>query len=128
MPIKRGEMPDTTNKLPTLTRGEYIPQTTDWYGRFNITQNMSNDYLIDREDQRNNVSYTGIPGIRQQDMAMVETMGTVYDRTHEHLGTTDTMIIKTRRRWIAAAKALRDEGVVPPGVDNPEFYRQRSGE
>ena len=28
---------------------------------------------------------------------------------------------------IAAAKAFRDEGVVPPGVDNPEFYRYRSG-
>jgi phthalate 4,5-dioxygenase oxygenase subunit len=128
MPINRGEMPDVTKKLPPLSRGEYVPQTTDWYGRFNITQNMSNDYLIDREDQRTNVSYTGIPGIRQQDMAMVETMGAIYDRTHEHLGTTDTMIIKTRRRWIAAARALRDEGVVPPGVDNPEFYRQRSGE
>jgi hypothetical protein len=26
------------------------------------------------------------------------------------------------------AKALRDEGIVPPGVDNPALYRQRSGE
>ena len=38
------------------------------------------------------------------------------------------MIIRTRRRWIAVAKALRDEGVLPPGVDDPEIYRQRSGE
>jgi hypothetical protein len=28
---------------------------------------------------------------------------------------------------IAAAKAFRDEAVVPPGVDNPEFYSHRSG-
>ena len=28
---------------------------------------------------------------------------------------------------IDAAKALRDEGIVPPGVDDPEIYRQRSG-
>jgi phthalate 4,5-dioxygenase oxygenase subunit len=127
-PINRGEMPDISQKLPTLTRGVYVPQTTDWHGRFRLTQNMDNDYLIDREDQKNNVSYTGIPGIRQQDMAMTETMGPIYARDREHLGTTDTMIIRTRRRWIAAARALRDQGVVPPGVDNPEVYRQRSGE
>ena len=54
-------------------------------------------------------------------------MGNVYDRSHEHLGTSDSMIIRTRRRVINAAKALRDHGVVPPGVDNPEVYRTRSG-
>ncbi len=59
---------------------------------------------------------------------MTETMGPIYARDHEHLGTTDSMIIRTRRRWIAAAKALRDHGVVPPGVDDPTVYRQRSGE
>jgi phenylpropionate dioxygenase-like ring-hydroxylating dioxygenase large terminal subunit len=128
MPINRGEMPDVTKKLEPLSRGEYIPQTTDWYGRFNLTQNMSNDYLIDREDQASGKSYTGIPGIRQQDMAMVETMGPIYDRTHEHLGTTDSMIIRARRRWIAAAKAFRDHGVLPGVVDNPRLYRQRSGD
>ena len=121
-------MPDVTRKLEPLTRGEYIPQTTDWYGRFNLTQNMENDYLIDRYDQASGKSYTGIPGIRQQDMAMVETMGPIYDRTHEHLGTTDSMIIRARRRWIAAAKAFRDHGVLPETVDNPRLYRQRSGE
>jgi hypothetical protein len=55
-------------------------------------------------------------------------MGPINARDNEHLGRTDSMIIRTRRRWIAAAKALRDEGVVPPGVDNPKLYRQRSGE
>jgi hypothetical protein len=38
------------------------------------------------------------------------------------------MIIKARRRWLAVARALRDEGIIPPGVDQPELYRQRSGE
>ena len=54
-------------------------------------------------------------------------MGPIYDRSHEHLGTTDALIIRTRRRVLAAAKALRDHGVVPPGVDDPEIYAQRSG-
>jgi LigXa C-terminal domain like len=83
---------------------------------------------IDREAQKRGDSFTGIPGIRQQDMAMTETMGPIYDRSHEHLGTTDQMIIRVRRRYIAAAKALRDHGITPPGVDQPELYRQRFGQ
>ena len=86
-------------------------------------QNAGNDFLIDRELQKSGESYSGIRGIRQQDMAVTGSMGTIYDRTHEHLGTTDALIIRTRRRMITAAKALRDEGITPPGVDNPEIYR-----
>jgi phenylpropionate dioxygenase-like ring-hydroxylating dioxygenase large terminal subunit len=105
-----------------------LPNTTDWFGRFNLPQSLANDYMIDREAQRTWKSYTGIPGVRQQDMAVTESMGPIYKRYNEHLGTTDAMIIRTRRKLLAAAKALRDEGVIPPGVDNPEVYRQRSGE
>jgi len=105
-----------------------LPNTTDWYGRFNLPQNLGNDFMIDREAQKRGDSFTGIPGIRQQDMAVTESMGPIYKRYQEHLGTTDAMIIRTRRRLIAAAKALRDHGITPPGVDNPEVYRQRSGE
>jgi len=105
-----------------------LPNTTDWYGRHRSDQNMANDFLIDRENQRNNVSYTGIAGIRIQDCAVTESMGKINDRTTEHLGTTDQFIIRTRRRLVAMAKAHQDQGVVPAGVDHPEFYRQRSGE
>ena len=54
-------------------------------------------------------------------------MGPIVDRTHEHLGASDAMIIRTRRRVINAAKALRDDGKLPPGVDDPGVYRYRSG-
>ena len=37
------------------------------------------------------------------------------------------MVIRTRLRLIRAAQALRERGEIPPGVDHPEFYRQRSG-
>jgi len=56
-----------------------------------------------------------------------ESMGPLYDRTQEHLGTTDAMIIKTRRKLINAAKDLQEQGVTPPGVEKPELYRMRSG-
>ena len=129
----------SAEELPDYARGSeaggpaersaslYRPNTSDWYGRFNMLQSAANDYLIDRAAQRSMRSYTGIPGIRQQDMAVTESMGPIYDRESEHLGTTDALIIRTRRRMISAARALAEQGVIPPGVDQPELYRQRSG-
>jgi hypothetical protein len=118
--------------VPTTggTRGgtTWLPNGTGWYDRFNIDQTMANDYLIDREAQREMKSFTGIRGIRQQDMAVTESKGPIYDRTHEHLGTTDSLIIRTRRKAIKIAKDLRDHGILPPGVDEPELYHMRSGE
>ena len=37
------------------------------------------------------------------------------------------MVIRTRKRLIDAAKALRDRGQIPPGVDEPDVYGLRSG-
>jgi phenylpropionate dioxygenase-like ring-hydroxylating dioxygenase large terminal subunit len=120
--------PAPTPQIPTGNNLGPLPNTTGWFGRFSLPQTLDNDYMIDREAQRTWKSYTGIPGVRQQDMAVTESMGPIYKRYNEHLGTTDAMIIRTRRKLLAAAKALRDEGVLPPGVDSPEVYRQRSGE
>ena len=105
---------------------EFLPDTPDWTGKFRLTQNKDNDYLIDREAQRTE-SFTGIAGIHQQDQAVTESMGPIYDRSQEHLGTSDAMVIRTRRRVINAARALRDGGTIPPGVDAPAVYRHRSG-
>jgi hypothetical protein len=37
------------------------------------------------------------------------------------------MVIRTRKRLMDAAKALRDRGELPPAVDAPAAYMQRSG-
>jgi len=105
---------------------ETLPNTTDWYGRFRLAADARNDYFIDRKAQKT-TSYTGIGSIHLQDQAVTESMGPIYDRTQEHLGTSDRMVIRTRKRLIDAAKALRDEACVPPGVDDPKVYAVRSG-
>jgi hypothetical protein len=102
---------------------------TGWLDRFKLAGNVRNDYLIDRDVQRRNegpLGYSGIPG-RGQDGAVTESMGVIYQRDAEHLGVTDAGIIRMRRLLIRATKALRDEGTIPPGVDNPGVYRVRSG-
>jgi hypothetical protein len=122
--------PATVRGMPpagNAIRLDYLPDTTDWLGRWRLRQDLGNDFEIDRDLQKSGESYSGIRGIRQQDAAVTGSMGPIYNRTSEHLGTTDALIIRTRRRIIAAAKALRDDGILPPGVDEPDIYRQRSG-
>lgn len=105
----------------------FLPDNSDWLGRYRPVQRAENDYLIDREEQKE-VDYTGISGgAVMEDTAVTEAMGPILDRTKEHLGLSDTMIVRTRQRLLNAVRALADEGVTPPGVDHPEVYRTRSG-
>jgi hypothetical protein len=106
---------------------EMLPDTTDWYGRSRPKADASTDYPLDREKVQRGDSYTGLPSVVLEDQAITESMGSIYDRSREHLGTSDIMVIRTRLRLIRAARALQDKGEIPPGVDNPAFYRQRSG-
>ena len=116
-----------TGAAPRQQDNGLLPNTTDWLGRFRLRQNARNDYEIDREKQSAGLSYTGLANVPLEDQAVTESMGPIYDRSHEHLGTSDAMVIRTRRRLINAAKALRNDGTIPPGVENPEVYRIRGG-
>ena len=106
------------------------PNTTNWLGRFRLTANASNDYMIDREKQRRNSAmddFTGIQGIHLQDQAITESEGPLYDRSSEHLASSDMMIIRVRRRLMMAAHALAEQGLTPPGVEDPEVFGARAG-
>jgi nitrite reductase/ring-hydroxylating ferredoxin subunit len=104
-----------------------LPDTSDWIGKFRPVENLANDYFIDREAQSKMETFTGIATIGLEDRGMQESMGPVWDRTKEHLGTTDQMVIQTRRKLIRAAIALRDHGTIPAGVDDPSLYRMYAG-
>jgi phenylpropionate dioxygenase-like ring-hydroxylating dioxygenase large terminal subunit len=115
---------DTRGLQPDLM----LPDTTDWLGKWRSIQTLENDYLIDREAQRTMRSYSGIPnGNEPQDRGVQESMGPIYDRTQEHLGTSDMMIIAARRRLISACRAFIEQGAAAPGVDKPELYWMFSG-
>ena len=122
------QMSETSYASQGIARGDrgWLPNTTDWLGRWRMDVDRKNDYGIDREMQRTK-TFTGIRSIPLQDQVVTESMGDIYKRTDEHLGTSDSMLIQVRRRLIRAAQALRDHGTVPPGVDNPDWYRIRSG-
>jgi phthalate 4,5-dioxygenase oxygenase subunit len=122
-PLKNGQM------VPGSRLGfDYLPNTTDWYGRWRLTQNPSNDWMIDRQAQKTE-SFTGIASIHGQDQAVTESMGPITDHGFENLGPSDIMIARTRRRLLRAARAFAKDGKAPPGVDEPEIYTQvRSGD
>lgn len=90
-------------------------------GTYMPVGNRSNDYLIDREDQRTS-SYSGIRSAQLQDIAVQESQGRIVDRTQEYLGTTDTAIVRCRRRLLQSAAAL-ERGVEPEVTRKPESYR-----
>ncbi len=83
--------------------------------------NARNDYLIDRALQRSGASFTGIKGVGIQDSAMQESMGAIQDRTQEHLGTSDILIIALRRYLLRLLKEPMDDASLP-GV-NPATHR-----
>jgi hypothetical protein len=84
-----------------------------------------NDFLIDRELQRTE-SYTGMPTVRIDDTAMTRSMGPIADRSNERLVAGDLMIVRTRLRFLQAARALRDHGTPPPAAEHPEVCRVRA--
>jgi|SRR5579859_1512289 len=92
---------------------------------FRAKQSRANDYLIDRELQKTQ-SFTGIRGVRVQDMAVQEDQrGPLSDRSREHLGASDLGVIATRRMLLKQLKALH-KGHEPSQPSNPEVYHLRS--
>ena len=73
-----------------------------------------NDYQIDREVQRT-ATFSGVADFVSQDFMVTESMGPIYDRTQEQLGSTDKAITRMRHLLISAAKGLA-EGKEPPAV------------
>ena len=84
-----------------------------------------NDYLIDRVAQKG-TSYSGIRDFRSQDAMATETAGPIFDRTREHLGSTDVAVIRMHRMLRRAAKGLA-EGHEPPALGGSGDFRSIRG-
>jgi phthalate 4,5-dioxygenase oxygenase subunit len=75
-----------------------------------------NRYLQDRAEMKRDQSYGGM-GLHfpAQDAFAIETQGAIQDRTREHLGSTDVVIIEVRKALMKALKQMQ-EGGEPPGL------------
>jgi phenylpropionate dioxygenase-like ring-hydroxylating dioxygenase large terminal subunit len=121
-PLKDGKPLGGTRPAP-----DFLPDSTDWLGRYRCVAVEGNDWLIDREAQRTNRIYSGVDHVALQDQAVTESMGGITDHSFEHLGASDLMIARTRRRALQAARAFA-EGLAAPGLDEPQvLLGARSG-
>ena len=120
--LKNGELiPGVGGGLSNMV---YRQNTTEWFGRWRIENAPENDYLIDRDLQRNGGVYSGIKGVQVQDNAIAGTMDPINDRTSEHLASSDEMIARARRKWLRIVQAYKKDKTTPlPGVDDPSVYR-----
>lgn len=84
-----------------------------------VLRNAANNYLQDRAAMRTG-SFTGLPGIPNQDIAMWESMGAIADRTSERLGASDIAVIQFRRLMLDAAARLQ-AGADPIGLSAPRL-------
>ncbi|MCL2586533.1 MAG: Rieske 2Fe-2S domain-containing protein, partial [Streptosporangiales bacterium] len=95
----------------------YAPFTTPISNPDGITPReytAENDYQMDREVQKKSI-FSGVDDFVSQDLMVTESMGPVYDRTQEKLGTTDKAISRMRHILLTAAKELA-AGQEPPGL------------
>jgi phthalate 4,5-dioxygenase oxygenase subunit len=86
-----------------------------------------NDYGIDRDEQRS-TTYSGVAEFASQDLMVTESMGPIYDRTQERLGTSDKAIIRMRRLLITAAKQVQEGGQAPATSSDHDYREIRSAE
>ncbi|GAA3078415.1 Rieske 2Fe-2S domain-containing protein [Pseudonocardia yunnanensis] len=113
--------------LFALSPFEFGPAEVGRNGIIPRRYTAENDYGIDRAEQRD-VTYSGVREFISQDFMVTESMGPIYDRTQERLGTSDKAIIRMRRLLMAAARSVA-EGGEPPAVSPELDYRSiRSAE
>ena len=84
-----------------------------------ILRHAGNNYLQDRAAMKEG-SFTGLPGIPNQDIAMWESMDRIADRTSERLGASDIAVIQFRRLLLDAAQRFI-EGGEPIGLAEPHL-------
>jgi phthalate 4,5-dioxygenase oxygenase subunit len=88
---------------------------------FRKTRRRENAWLQDRAAMRAG-SWSGITGTQNEDFAMAESMGAVYDRTKEHLGTSDVAVIRMRRLMLDAVRRFTAGDGPPLGLAAPVDY------
>ena len=121
--LKHGQRAVLEGLHPTIDA--FLPSSGRPEGAWWPKRNIDNDFGVDWEAQKT-VQFSGLPGVWPQDSGMQETMGPIYDRTQEHLGISDSAIIRTRRRLILAAKNLHDLGIEPSSIIDSDVYGIRS--
>ena len=92
-----------------------------YWSRFN----RGNAYQFDHALQLGKYN-SGLPGLWVQDAACQSGVTSIYDRSTEHLGTSDTGIARTRRQLLDQVRKFDTEGQRPSSADHPDELMKRA--
>ena len=95
-------------------------------GSYRTKANKDNDYLIDRQAQKEKRSYSGVFGFAVQDSSLQESMGPIQDHAKEKLLPTDRAIVMARRMLYEAATALQPD-TEPPAIHADQQRARAAG-
>ena len=105
---------NTPETLAALHERGGVRPGIDFDADYRKIRTRANNWLQDREAMRRGDA-TGIFGVNNEDIAVQESMGPIYDRTKEHLGTSDVAIIRMRRIMLDGVSDF-ENGAAPPGL------------
>ncbi len=113
-PVDREAM--RNQRLQFISLPDYLPKS----GRHN-------NWGFNPDEQRTG-TYLGMgeEDINVHDQWAVESMGTIQDRTREHLGTSDKVIMANRRMLLGAIESVQSGGQAP-GAADPALAPQMRG-
>jgi hypothetical protein len=92
-----------------------------YWSRFN----RGNAYQFDHALQLGKYN-SGLPGLWVQDAACQSGVTPIYDRSTEHLGTSDSGIARTRRQLLDQVRKFDTEGQRPSSADHPDELMKRA--
>jgi phthalate 4,5-dioxygenase len=103
-------------RLDAVTLPDYLPKSGE-----------HNRWGFDAEEQQNR-TYLGMgeDDINVHDQWACESMGPIQDRTREHLGTTDKVIMANRRLLLQAIDTVASGGRAP-GIADPDQHHAIAG-
>ena len=104
-----------------MAPGEEVPRRDQIGPDFKRHRRADNDYLIDRDEQRNK-TFLGLGmNFLSHDGMATETMGHNYDRTTEHLAASDKGVIAVRNYLLKAVDAFQKGDPLPHTSKDPEL-------
>jgi phthalate 4,5-dioxygenase len=81
-----------------------------------VGRSRDKDWGQDRAAMIEGTSFSGLFGYAAvEDLSVQESMGPIYDRTREHLGTSDMAVIRMRRAMLDQARQLTDANLALNG-------------
>ncbi len=108
------------------SRNAYAPKSpTTPYNDFWTKYNPESGFLFDYESQKA-LWFSGLPGLWVQDAACQSGLSPIYDRSTEHLCSSDAGIVMVRRLLLDSAADYNQRRAKPPGVDDPDVFIVRA--